>query len=175
MTPAGRSLGVNHLDVCTHIKFPADRDILNRKNFDVNMRLFHSSPGYRSLVQEACHYIEECVSHDHDGYSTPKGWSGANAGIPWRIIAVMVGETPLVMINPIIEILEGGQEVVKSNCGSLTLSEPVEVKRHKSIKVSYYDTQGLPQWIKMQRIDGGYTAQHEVDHTLGILITDKQV
>lgn len=31
---------MTHLDACTHIDFPSDRDILGRRLFDVNMRLF---------------------------------------------------------------------------------------------------------------------------------------
>lgn len=162
---------MKHLDVCTHISNEADKDILTRKLFDVNIRLFHSSPPYKRLVLDACAYIEWAAITEKEGYKKPHGWSGANAGIPWNIIAYVEDGKSYVMINPRITNGFGEYKTVKTNCGSLTLEKPREVHRQEFIDVNYEDTRGLTQ-IKRFGPKPGYTVQHEIQHNLGILITD---
>lgn len=161
---------VNHLDYCTHIQFKDDRDILTRELFDVNMRLFHSSEPYRILVLRACGYIQHCADTEKEGYKKPHGWSGANAGIPWNIIAIKSGEYPSVMINPKIVGGRGEYKKVKSNCGSLTLDKPREIHRQEFVTVEWFDETGCPRRAEFGPTPG-YTIQHEIQHNLGILIT----
>ena len=77
---------IKHLDWCTHVQFESDKDILTRKNFDVNMRLFHANAEYRKIIQNISNYIGNCAVTTKEGYKTPHGWSGANAGFPFNII-----------------------------------------------------------------------------------------
>lgn len=155
-----------HLDVCTHIDFNFDHDILKRRLFDVNMRLFQSSPDYKSIVLCCAEYIRELARTTREGYKTPHGFSGANAGIPFNIIA----DQERVYLNPVITYRQGVRRST-SNCGSLTLKEPIEIWRYEEISVDYFDLEGAPHTIE------GYlpTLQHEIDHNNGILITDRQV
>ena len=161
---------MEHLDYCTHYQFPPDRDILTRPNFDVNIRLFHSNPEYRTLVLLICDYICRCASTSKEGYKPPHGWSGANAGIPFNIISFSFCGTTQTWINPVITRYSKETKMVRSNCGSLTLPQPKSIRRSLSIDVDYYDLQGHQHlWTDIPPIPG-FTIQHEIEHTQGILI-----
>lgn len=155
-----------HEDYCTHVNHPEDMDILTRKVFDVNMRLYKTSNEYRAIVLKCAYYIRWNAQTEKEGYKKPHGFSGANAGIPFNIIAT----TDEVMINPKIISSTGTREGL-SNCGSLTLSKPIKIRRHSNITVEYFNLAGVLQTIT------GYlpTVQHEIEHNLGVLITDREV
>lgn len=158
---------LKHKDYCTLLKNREDKDILTRPLFDVNMRLYKSSPEYRTIIQECADYIWWLATTERKGYKKPHGFSGANAGIPFNIIALADGTQ---MINPRILEAAGYREVV-SNCGSLMLEKPIKVWRCAEVMVEYWDLEGKRREVR------GYlpTVQHEIDHNLGILITDRQV
>lgn len=159
-------MALKHTDVCTILnEGGVDRDILTRENFDVNMRLFDTSPGYHRVVLAAALYIRLMATTTREGYKKPHGFSGANAGIPFRIIALADGT---VMLNP--RIVEGsGRKKSMSNCGSLVLDKPIKIVRYRTVEVEYYDMDGRRQSMS------GYlpTVQHEIDHCDGLLITDR--
>ena len=161
---------LTHTDVCTLLVNPEDKDILTRKLFDVNLRLMKTSPKYRQIVQIAADYISDLAFTEREGYKKPHGFSGANAGIPWNIIAVTPDYEP--MLNPHILGNSDGDVVHSySNCGSLLLAEPLEIYRYKKIKFEYWDLN-----IERHEKTGYYpTVQHEIDHNNGILITDRKV
>lgn len=164
---------MNHKDCCTLLKNKEDRDILTRKLFDVNLRLSVASPSYNSLVVECCEYIRYLATHERPGYKKPHGFSGANAGIPFNIIALANGD---VMINPRIA-LHKGVKVSSSNCGSLLLDQPIEINRYEFVIVEYigYDS-FIDRKPEIVRVEGYLpTVQHEIDHNNGILITDRAV
>lgn len=164
---------VNHIDFCTHVKFAEEADYLTDGLFGVNMRLFHSCKPYKEIVQKCCEHIKWCACNKKDGYRNPAGWSGANAGIPWNIIAYRYREGARAMINPVYESVSNEMETVKSNCGSLTLTEPVAVERFKMIRVQFFDIHGLEHAENFNRGAGGYTIQHEIEHNEGLLLEDK--
>lgn len=154
-----------HKDYCTLYENKEDRDILTRPLFDVNMRLFKDNPHYRSIVFQVAKYILWCAETEKEGYKKPHGYSGANAGIPWNIIA-----TDHVMLNPHIIKAEGFRKS-QSNCGSLLLEEPIDIWRYGKITFEFWDLDG------MRHEQTGYlpTIQHEIDHNKGILITDRKI
>lgn len=156
-----------HEDFCTLLRNPEDRDILTRPLFNVNMRLFAVNERYRAIVQHVAEYIKWCAMTEKTGYKKPHGYSGANAGIPFNIIALADGT---VMLNP--EIISKGKiRTSVSNCGSLMLDTPINIYRWAQVVVRYFDLSGVTHTIS------GYlpTVQHEIDHNRGILITDRQV
>ena len=161
---------MNHLDWCTHVQFEGDNDILTRELFDVNMRLFHKNKEYKELVLLCCDYIKKCASTTKDGYKTPHGWSGANAGIPFNIIAFKDKEEIITWINPKIIGQSKETKTVLTNCGSLTLEKPIRVTRSATIDVSFYDLSG--NYTEWKNIPGspGYTIEHEILHNRGILL-----
>lgn len=165
---------MNHANYCTHIKHPEDRDVLTRRLFDVNMRLFETSPEYRKIVLEVCKYIRLCSETEKAGYKKPHGWSGANAGIPFNIIGVNRNGVCDIMINP--KILKSYGEKIKSqsNCGSLTLEKSIEIERDEFVEIEYFTVSGAKIKKHVGRGEAGFTIQHEVEHNLGILIPDKQ-
>lgn len=159
-----------HSDYCTHFNNVEDRDILTRKSFDVNMRLLQTSPRYFDIIRHICSYIKWSALTEKEGYSKPKGWSGPNSGIPFRIIYV----PPYgIMLNPIWVSNNNNaiSEDVISNCGSLTLPKPKTVSRVKSINIEYWDIWGHHYKVNDVTKDlGGYTFQHEFLHCEGELI-----
>ena len=164
---------MRHENFCTHIKNEEDKDILTRKLFDVNIRLFNSNSQYRDIIFSICEYIKFSSKTEKEGYKKPHGWSGANAGIPFNIIAVNRQGNTDIMINPKILKSYGTKIESESNCGSLTLEKPIKITRNEFIDIEYYKVDGK-KYIenKVDRKSGGLTIQHEIEHNLGILITD---
>lgn len=164
----------------THIDNIQDHDYLKKELFWVNMRLFNSSISYKNLVLSACERIELLCSTTMDGYKKPHGMSGANAGIPWNIICYVKNrgkenESYETMINP--HIIDDNGEVIEtiSNCGSIRLKEPIKVIRQSRVHVVWHNVKGIECNGWFSRNNGGFTIQHEIDHNLGILITDRAV
>lgn len=160
---------MKHSDVCTHLNNEEDVDILTRKLFDVNMRLFTTSPTYNDIVCRAAYYIRFLATNKLKGYSKPYGFSGANAGIPFNIIALRNG---LIMLNPVIT--DRSEELIETstNCGSLTLTSPIKKMRHKWVSITFFTINGTKVIKeKLHKEDGGFTIQHEIEHNLGRLIT----
>jgi len=151
--------------------------VLHRENFHVNMDLFHTCPRYRNLIDSVCRHLTYLLHAKYEDYQTIKGVSGANAGIPFKIIAIKIDTNHstipdgfIVMINPTI-ISRSGLTSRASNCGSLLLKKPISVPRFENVTVAYFNSRGTRE---IQSFSGklASTIQHEVDHTNGILITD---
>lgn len=156
----------------THVSNQEDIPFLNTKLFDVNMRLFKSSPWYRQIILDVCDYLKWSCSTKKEGYKQPHGCSGANIGIPLNIVAFMDNNEPKIMINPKINKYHGEKKICRSNCGSLTLKKPIKVRRHEHIDIEFYDIEGNKNIWQKVGPKPGFTIQHEVDHNLGILITN---
>ena len=73
-------------------------------------------------------------------------------------------------------IIEHSEEIIyaESNCGSVRLDKSIQVWRYEWVKVNYFNIFGIEEAEIFNREDGGFTIQHEINHNLGILITDKQ-
>jgi len=154
-----------------------DNDILHRKLFDVNIRLFNINKKYRKLILNTVSYMKKIAKKKFEDYSPAKGISGANVGIPFNIIGVLdkniYKDKWVFFLNPEIVSRSGVKETVKSNCGSLLLKEPIKVNRHKWVQLKYYNLKGEK---KIGYFNGryGYTIQHEVNHNNGILINSRK-
>lgn len=153
----------------------ADDDCLHNKLFPVNMRLYKKNKSYMATVNRVIKHMHVCMLTHFTDYDTIKGISGANVGIPFNIISFFDSDDNIFdMINPTIIRYSEETRVVKSNCGSLVLKEPVEVRRSKDIDVRYFNTEG-------EEITSTFsgkiasTIQHEVEHNLGILVIDKAI
>ncbi len=88
-----------------------------------------------------------------------------------RVFAINLADQPHIMINPKIIKKSFSKDILEEGCLSIpNLFGPV--KRHKKIKLSYYNRQG--QFI--QHNFKNFIArviQHECDHLNGILFIDK--
>lgn len=169
-----------HSDYITHINNEEDVIYLRSKLLPVNMRLFYTSPQYKAIVLQCCEYIKFLCLSKMDGYKKPHGMSGANAAIPFNIIAYCVNrgtqnEFINIMINPIITQKYGNTIQSLSNCGSLTLEDAIVVGRSEWIIIKFYDEEGVNHEMRINAANYGKTIQHEVDHNLGILITDLEI
>lgn len=168
-----------HSDYITHINNIKDEIYLKNKHFPVNMRLFKTSSEYKNIILQQCNYIRELCLNVKEGYKKPHGMSSANAGLSFNIIGITVnrnkfGEYCEIMINPVYKpIKENGKSESLSNCGSLTLKSPIKINRWNMIEVTYYNEQGSHLKALYSSSLLGKTIQHEIDHNLGILITDR--
>jgi peptide deformylase len=164
-------------DFLTYIQREEDVCYLRTPLLPVSMRLFESSMGYREIIRNCCAYLKRVALMDLEGYKRPFGMSGANLGIPFNIVGVVYARnTPMafceVLLNPRIKEYQGPLEYSNSNCGSLRLAQNLEVLRYDNVLVRYHDEEGKAHERWFNRTQGSYTLQHEVDHNLGILITD---
>lgn len=151
-----------------------DNDILHRKLFDVNIRLFNINKKYRKLILNIVSYMKKIAKKKFKDYTTAMGISGANVGVPFNIIGVLNENKKWdFFLNPEFLKKSTEKEVVKSNCGSLLLKESIQVERHKWIEIEYYNLKGEK---KLKYFNGQYgrTIQHEIDHNHGILIISKK-
>ena len=167
----------NHKDYITHIENKEDFIYLKSKHFPVNMRLFHSSSEYKNIILQQCEYIRSLCLDTKEGYKKPHGMSSANAGLSFNIIGITrFRNKPLeyceIMINPIITKYIGNKVNSLSNCGSLTLPDQILIQRYETVKVVWFTEEGIEKEGIFGRDNGSFTIQHEVDHNLGILITD---
>ena len=171
---------LKHEDYVTHIKNKEDYVYLKSKHFPVNMRLFRTSVYYKQLILDQCEYIRMLCLAEKEGYKKPHGMSSANAGLAFNIIGVTIHrntnkEYCAIMINPKILGYGGKKIISNSNCGSLTLDEPIKVERSEEVFVEWYDERGEYNRGNFDRSQGSLTIQHEIDHNEGILITDRKI
>lgn len=164
-------------DFVTYFQRAEDRPYLRTRLLDVNMRLFKTSAYYRGVVRACCDYVRLMALSKMEGYAQPFGMSGANLAVPFNIIGVVHNRGTQqaacqILINPEILSYTGPLQYALSNCGSLRLPKPIKVLRYESIRVRYYNEAGDRMVHVFNRKQGSYTIQHEVDHNLGILITD---
>ena len=150
--------------------------ILRKKLFNVPMRLFRSDYNFKKVILDIVGHMQATMNTKYDDYTEVKGISGANVGIPYNIVIIKDKEKKedLIFINPIMAPMTEEMVEVESNCGSVVLKEPIKVKRHKKIVVSWFDHKDGK--YQTQEFEGqlGNTIQHEIEHNLGILITDKE-
>jgi len=147
-------------------------DILHNELFNVNMRLFNTNKKHNKLILNIVNYMEKIAKKKFKDYTSAKGISGANVGVPFNIIGVKNKKNKWdFFINPTYLKKSPIKKTVKSNCGSLCLEKPIETDRCVWIKIEYYDLKGQK---KIEYFSGPYgnTIQHEIDHNKGILITD---
>jgi len=169
-------------DYITYWYRDSDKIYLNSQLLPVNIRLFRSSLGYKDVVLTCCEYIKELALAKCEDYPLPFGMSGANAAVPFNIIGLVHNRGQYnahcqIMMNPIA--YHSGPKPTftraKTNCGSLRLPALITVERPTELMVAYYDEEGDPQKRRFTRENGVFTVHHEIDHNLGILITDRDV
>lgn len=150
---------------------------LHMKSAPVNIRLFKTNEHYRKVVMQAVDYMLTALYKKLNDYPRVQGISGANVGIPLNIVAVKTRSSSEVFLNPVIVDKSKEMEKARSNCGSLNLPKPITVERHVWVGIRYYDTEGKEHQRIYEIGDfnevSSATLQHEIDHNLGILITDK--
>jgi peptide deformylase len=169
---------MNISDYLTHVDNKEDTVFLKSVLFDVNIRLFNSNPIYRAVVAASCNLIRFAALNKMDGYKLPHGMSGANVGVPFNIIGIVKNRGTKnaycqIMINPKIKQYLGELIETDTNCGSIRLEKPIKIKRYESVHIEYFDESRKRKGEVINRYNGSFTVQHEVDHNLGILITDK--
>lgn len=168
-------------DLLTHIDNPEDLPFLRTPLFDVNMRLFHGSQFYQTMIRNICRELKTLALSEYEDYSRPFGMSGANMGLPFNIVGYVVDRDGTggmgmahcrILINPKIHETSSTTHVARSNCGSIRLPRPIRIRRWDWVDVGFFNEAGEPRREVFLQNRNGDTIQHEVDHNRGILITD---
>lgn len=95
------------------------------------------------------------------------GMAGNMIGELKNIIVILIDDKPFIMVNPKILNTFGLPYVTKEGC--LCRTKQIETKRFEKIKVEYLDE----DFKKRIKTFEGFVAQiiqHEIDHTLGIIV-----
>jgi peptide deformylase len=102
-------------------------------------------------------------------FNNALGLAAPQVGILQKLAVMDVDDTKLTLINP--EIIEASEEMVESKEGCLSCPGiEVTLSRHKEITIKNYRKEGGEDTITLTG-QAAITAQHEIDHLNGILIT----
>ena len=103
-----------------------------------------------------------------------RGIAAIQIGISRRMIALNLGKTPFVIINP---------KIIQKSAETFTMWDDcmsfphllVRVRRYESIDIEYDDETG--KRIKWEKIDASTSEllQHEMDHLDGVLAVDRAI
>ena len=166
----------NIKDFLTQISdIPEYSELLHRRGFQVNMRLYKINKKYRKMIKDIIKYLHIAIKTNY-GWFSASGMSGHNVGIPLNIICFYKGRCNtgddgiITMINP--KIMEQSKEtkVCGSGCGSIADGKTYYNKRPLWILVKYFDIKGIEHTDRFN-----YTSDiicHELDHNNGIMVTD---
>ena len=149
-------------------------DILKRPCFQVNIRLMKENKSYFEIISNIVDYMKIIMDTKFSDYNNLQGLSGANVGIPFNIVIIYHKNKQVVMLNPVIIKKSDECRTVLSNCGSINLKEPIEVSRFTEVLVRYIPFTMNGDLKYQEKIFKSGTVQHEIEHNLGILITDKK-
>lgn len=146
------------------LTFPKSEPFLRQKSLDLDQSLI--------LSEENQIFFDDLIN-------TMRQVAGAGLAAPQvnhavRVITVSLSEKQtLLLINPVITRHSFSKKTHEEGC----LSVPGvfgQVKRHKSIKVKYFNRAGQKQIQKFRDLPARII-QHEIDHLDGILFIDKIV
>lgn len=150
-------------------------DMLSRQLFDVNIRLLKTNPVYKTLIWLNACYILWVLSREFTDYKDIKAVGAATVGVPYNIVAFRQADNKMrTLVNP--KIVDASTVLIsaKTNCPALMLEESIETKRPSWISIDYHDTDGnVYKAMKIERHQGAFSIQHEIDHNNGILITKR--
>ncbi len=143
------------------LTIPRHEEFLRQKSKDFDLSLL-TDVSWRAFLKD----LKETMA-EADGI----GLAAPQIGQAVRIIAVdFEGETKI-MVNPKIIKKSWLTETAEEGC----LSVPKiygQVKRHKKIKVEFFDEAGRPHRLAVRHLIARII-QHEIDHLDGILFIDK--
>lgn len=130
---------------------------------DTFMLMKKSLPASRADLSAARDLLDTLKFHS----AGCAGMAANMIGVNKNIIAVFIGEVPVVMLNP--RVVSHSPESYETEEGCLSLTGTRKTSRWYTVEVEYYD-----MMMKKHRINySGFTAeviQHEMDHCSGIII-----
>ena len=130
---------------------------------DTFMLMKKSLPASRADLSAARDLLDTLKFHS----AGCAGMAANMIGVNKNIIAVFIGEVPVVMLNPRVVSHSPESYDIEEGCVSLTGTR--KTSRWYTVEVEYYD-----MMMKKHRINySGFTAeviQHEMDHCSGIII-----
>jgi peptide deformylase len=101
-----------------------------------------------------------------------RGIAAPQIGIPFRFIALNLGEGPFILLNPEIAWRSAETYTLWDDCMCFP-DLLVRVRRHRAVTVRWTDAAGQPQvWERLEPALSELL-QHEIDHLDGILAVDR--
>ena len=114
----------------------------------------------------------ESIADIRNTYGFGRGIAAPQIGLSKRIIALNI-DKQVALVNPVLKELSKEMIELWDDCMSFP-NLLVKVKRHKKLKVSFYDLNWkLQTWILED--DMAELIQHEYDHLNGILATQRAI
>src|SRR5262245_22270189 len=141
-----------------------------------NPQLWHpSTPVINHRSRETCDLIGDLATtlsdfREHHGFG--RGIAAPQIGVQRRVIFLNVGES-FPLINPTITRASRETMELWDDCFSIP-NLMIRVRRHVEVDVSYTDEHGEQRVMKASG-DLSELLQHEIDHTNGILATDRAI
>ncbi len=141
-------------------------------------RLHIASKEVEDITDETRHLMDNMLSTMY--HSEGVGLAAVQVGVHLRVVVMDVDQTlekdflhdqkPIFMVNP--QIVEKSDETISFCEGCLSLpTVRAEVIRHEWVVVEYLDYNGNKQRKKFTELLS-ICAQHEIDHTNGIIFID---
>ena len=122
---------------------------------------------FKEIIQD----LKDTLTHLQETKRIGRGLAAPQIDHMKKVILFQLPDRSLIMVNP--KIVWKSEETfpVWDSCFCFDVAFFVEIERHKSIRVEYQDENGN---AKTEEFSGDLSelVQHEVDHLLGILVTD---
>jgi peptide deformylase len=131
-------------------------------------RVMNISGEVRIVIKD----LKETLGHIRKTHGFGRGIAAPQIGCSLRIICINTDE-PLTLINPKITGRSGETMRLWDDCFSIP-GIMVKVKRHKKIKVKYFN-ESMEAQTKDFIGDQSELVQHEIDHLDGVLAIDRAI
>lgn len=115
--------------------------------------------------------LEDTLSYLQESTGIGRALAAPQIGHMKKVILYNTPDARLVMVNPVINHRSEEMFDVWDSCFSFDVAFFVNIKRHLSIEVSYFNEQGDLKSATFND-DLSELFQHEIDHLYGILATD---
>lgn len=135
------------------------------------------------ILFKPCHEpptLEYAIELSEDLFKYMYEWNGVGlsanqVGLSWTVFVMdssLKGLRRHTLINPVV--VEKSKEIIEFEEGCLSYQGiSVKKKRHKWIKVKYFNHKGLPRTHRFKDFES-VIVQHELDHLNGIPFIDKE-
>jgi peptide deformylase len=154
-----------------------DENLIFRPAQPVNIKFLKENDFYRHIIVNIIRMMDIVLtSKFEDHYTEMKGISAPTIGFPFKIIAFVNPTTKKTQfcINPEITNYAESKIEVRSS-SAIFPNKYVQIMRYKEIDLKYFDLTGeICLKYKIDKNEGGFIIQHEIDLVEGITILDRK-
>lgn len=121
----------------------------------------------KSIVDD----LRDTLTYLQDTYKTGRGLAAPQIGYTRRVVYIQMKDRTIILVNPQIIARSARMFDVWDGCFSFDMAFFVNIQRHQTITVRYFDAEGQEHTEEFSG-DMSELLQHELDHLDGILATD---